>query len=63
MAHALERQFPKVIQSEPDSTSVQVSAAGQSSPHRRHLEIDQCRRGELFPVQPMPRRVTVRAVV
>ena len=63
MAHALERQFTKVIQSEPDATWVQVAAAGQSSPHRSHLEIDQCRGDELFPVQPMPCRVTVGAVV
>ena len=40
MAHALERQFTKVIESEPDSTWVQMATAGQSSPHRGHLEID-----------------------
>ena len=62
MAHALEREFSKVIQSEPDSTWVQVAAAGQSSPHRGDLEIDQRRGGELFPVQPIPGRVSVGAV-
>lgn len=60
MGHALDGQVTKVIQGEPDSTWVQV---GQPSPHRDHFEIDQCRRGELFPVQPVPCRVTVGAGV